>query len=201
MRSFGQLCGEDMEEADLLVRSARARMLPILHANPLPAPAQIVIGTSLAVQPFASLVGMAKPTAARLLINRCASSACARRLPRPSPRASSEATGTTLSNGFRFHADGNYRDVLALGDCDDVVQQLVELAGWEEEFAALQAAASETHAAAMEALGFAAPVAGAHETAGRDEAVRTAHEVAEAVVEEMAAGGEQGERREREAEA
>ena len=82
----------------------------------------IVMGTSLAVQPFASLVGMVPAGATRLLINR-------------------ERVGerTALRGGFEFERNGA-RDLFFQGDCDEGVQQLVDGAGWREEFDAMAAA-------------------------------------------------------------
>lgn len=65
----------------------------------------IVMGTSLTVQPFASLPGFCAEGIPRLLIN-------------------SERVGTLGSR-----AD----DVLLLGDCDDGVRRLASALGWDEE--------------------------------------------------------------------
>eukprot|EP00927_Polykrikos_kofoidii_P056188 TRINITY_DN50357_c0_g1_i1.p1 TRINITY_DN50357_c0_g1~~TRINITY_DN50357_c0_g1_i1.p1 ORF type:complete len:331 (+),score=40.66 TRINITY_DN50357_c0_g1_i1:87-995(+) len=74
----------------------------------------IVIGTSLQVHPFASLVGKVGATVPRLLINM-------------------ERAGD-----FRFD-EPNMIDVFFQGDCDTGVQELVRLLGWEAEFADLLA--------------------------------------------------------------
>ena len=63
----------------------------------------IVMGTSLKVRPFASLIGKVPDTCPRLLLNR-----------QPVPEF-----------GFR----SNYRDVGVLGNTDDTVEQLAELMG------------------------------------------------------------------------
>ncbi|KAI9369283.1 DHS-like NAD/FAD-binding domain-containing protein [Aspergillus egyptiacus] len=65
----------------------------------------IVMGTSLSVQPFASLPSFCKDGTPRVLINR-------------------ERVG-----GMGSRPD----DVLILGDCDDGVQKLARALGWEEE--------------------------------------------------------------------
>lgn len=39
---------------------------------------------------------------------------------------------------FVRESQGNYRDALFLGDCDDGVRQLCEALGWEEELQDLQ---------------------------------------------------------------
>lgn len=69
----------------------------------------IVLGTSLTVQPFASLPGMTKEGTPRLLINK-------------------ERVG-----GIGSGSD----DVLVLGDCDDGVRKLAEACGWLDELEAL----------------------------------------------------------------
>ena len=71
----------------------------------------IVMGTSLTVQPFASLPGMVRETTPRVLINK-------------------ERVG-----GFGSRND----DVLLIGDCDDGVRRLAEACGWLDELEALWA--------------------------------------------------------------
>jgi len=82
----------------------------------------IVLGTSLVVQPFASLVGRAAKTAPRLLVNRDHAGRC-----------------EELTNGFRFHLEGkkNWRDAWYQGDCDTGCKALAEALGWREELQAL----------------------------------------------------------------
>ncbi|EGP86669.1 uncharacterized protein MYCGRDRAFT_100618 [Zymoseptoria tritici IPO323] len=79
-------------------------------ARGLPAEADlcIVMGTSLTVQPFASLPGMCRDDTPRVLINQ-------------------ERVG-----GLGGRSD----DVLILGDCDDGVRKLAEACGWTEELEA-----------------------------------------------------------------
>jgi NAD-dependent deacetylase sirtuin 2 len=82
----------------------------------------IVIGTSLAVQPFNQLIEKVKPSTPRLLINR---------------ERVREGNGPAR---FRFdeqdesNSDSSTcsqrRDVLALGECDAVVAELAALLGW-----------------------------------------------------------------------
>lgn len=98
---FSELHGKDLAECDLL----------------------IVLGTSLVVQPFASLVSLATPTAPRLLINR-------------------EPAGTCdqLEKGLRFEnqEEGqNWRDAWHEGDCDGGCRLLAKELGWESELDAL----------------------------------------------------------------
>jgi len=85
----------------------------------------IVIGTSLKVQPFASLVETVGDDCPRLLINR------------EEVHVASAFSKFLGIGGFTFNLEGNVRDVKALGDCQDVVKQLVELIGWKEEFEAM----------------------------------------------------------------
>ena len=59
----------------------------------------LVLGTSLAVQPFASLVGMTRPGVPRLLINR-------------------ERVGEHMPGGFDSSAASNAADGFYEGDCD-----------------------------------------------------------------------------------
>lgn len=79
----------------------------------------IVMGTSLTVQPFASLPGMVRETTPRVLINK-------------------ERVG-----GF----GSGYDDVLLIGDCDDGVRRLAEACGWLDELEALWAKTAPRDAA------------------------------------------------------
>lgn len=82
----------------------------------------IVMGTSLQVQPFASLVGKVPSKTPRLLINK-------------------EKTGQGdsffgllgLGGGMDFDSDKAYRDVAWLGHCDDGCLALAEFLGWKAE--------------------------------------------------------------------
>ncbi|GMH38656.1 hypothetical protein BSKO_06540 [Bryopsis sp. KO-2023] len=77
----------------------------------------IIMGSSLVVNPFASLVDAVTDTTPRLLINR-------------------EKVG-----GLEF-GSRNYRDAFYGGDCDNGVKKLVELMGWQDEFEAMLAKTS-----------------------------------------------------------
>lgn len=82
----------------------------------------IIIGTSLSVQPFASLVDNVPLTTPRFLINK-------------------EKCGQTnffaqlvgMHSGLNFDSDKNYRDVVWIGDCDDGCQNLADALGWGDE--------------------------------------------------------------------
>ncbi|KYO48947.1 NAD-dependent protein deacetylase sirtuin-2 [Alligator mississippiensis] len=93
----------------------------------------LVMGTSLQVQPFASLVSRVPAKTPRLLINK-------------------EKTGQSdfclsllgYGPGLDFDSDKAYRDVAWLGDCDAGCAALAELLGWKTE---LQELVKREHAA------------------------------------------------------
>jgi NAD-dependent deacetylase sirtuin 2 len=74
----------------------------------------LVVGTSLAVQPFASLVDLGKPVMPRVLINK-------------------ERVGDKSKGGSFDFSPGAYtpRDVFLPGEADDSIAEIVEAAGWE----------------------------------------------------------------------
>lgn len=76
----------------------------------------IVMGTSLKVQPFASLINQPGAACPRFLINR-------------------DAVGraTRGQDGFRFGPQGSGRDVFQKSDCDDGVLELCRQLGWKKE--------------------------------------------------------------------
>uniref|UniRef100_A0A670ZPH1 NAD-dependent protein deacetylase n=1 Tax=Pseudonaja textilis TaxID=8673 RepID=A0A670ZPH1_PSETE len=92
----------------------------------------IIMGTSLQVQPFASLVSRVPTNTPRLLINK-------------------EKTGESdpfmslmgLGCGMDFDSEKAYRDVAWLGDCDEGCLALAELLGWKKE---LQELVKKEHA-------------------------------------------------------
>ena len=73
----------------------------------------IIIGTSLTVQPFASLIERVGEDCPRLLINM-------------------EKSGTG-SGGLMFDKPANYRDVALLGDCDSGCRKLADKLGWTKD--------------------------------------------------------------------
>ncbi|XP_074075111.1 NAD-dependent protein deacetylase sirtuin-2 isoform X1 [Macrotis lagotis] len=93
----------------------------------------IIMGTSLQVQPFASLVSKAPLSTPRLLINK-------------------EKTGQRdpflglmgLGGSMDFDSDKAYRDVAWLGDCDEGCLALADLLGWKKE---LEELVKKEHAA------------------------------------------------------
>jgi len=81
----------------------------------------IILGTSLVVQPFASLINKVKPTCPRLLINM---------------EKVGEATNLESiisGGGLRFEGRGSCRDVALLGPCDDGIRELSKRLDWEKE--------------------------------------------------------------------
>ena len=81
-----------------------------------------MLGTSLAVQPFAGLVGKVGPCTPRLLINR----------ERVGERGT--AGGRGLGRPFDFErAQPHSNDVLYLGDCDAAVRELATALGWQAD--------------------------------------------------------------------
>ncbi|KAK5581325.1 hypothetical protein RB653_001356 [Dictyostelium firmibasis] len=74
----------------------------------------LVIGTSLKVHPFASLINFAKDIP-RVLINF-------------------EEVGTNPYGGFKFNNPSNKLDVKCIGDCQSLVLDLIKLLGWENDF-------------------------------------------------------------------
>eukprot|EP00455_Lapot_gusevi_P022871 TRINITY_DN2380_c0_g1_i7.p1 TRINITY_DN2380_c0_g1~~TRINITY_DN2380_c0_g1_i7.p1 ORF type:complete len:469 (-),score=115.30 TRINITY_DN2380_c0_g1_i7:45-1328(-) len=92
----------------------------------------LVMGTSLKVQPFASLVCNVNDECPRVLINR-------------------EKVGNRVANnrlfrlfdedGFNFDGPDNFRDVFVQGDCDAGVRQFAQILGWEADLDALIQAA------------------------------------------------------------
>lgn len=81
----------------------------------------IILGTSLEVQPFASLINRVNNSCVRLLINR---------------EAVGESAGGSLksllfNDGLQFNQPDNKRDVCWLGDCDDGIENLARELGLE----------------------------------------------------------------------
>ncbi|EEB16380.1 NAD-dependent deacetylase sirtuin-2, putative [Pediculus humanus corporis] len=98
---FFSLSEEDFPKADLL----------------------IIMGSSLAVQPFASLVDRVNSNCPRLLLNR-----------EKAGQKDKFMSIFGLGGGLDLDSDKNYRDVAFLGDCDELCEQLVDLLGWKQEF-------------------------------------------------------------------
>ncbi|KAH8264039.1 hypothetical protein KR038_000958 [Drosophila bunnanda] len=82
----------------------------------------IIMGTSLEVLPFASLVQRPGPRCVRLLINRDAVG-----------QASFVPWMAAHENSLLYNKPNNTRDVAFLGDCDAGVLALAKALGWEDE--------------------------------------------------------------------
>ncbi|XP_012512431.1 PREDICTED: NAD-dependent protein deacetylase sirtuin-2 [Propithecus coquereli] len=100
-----------------------ARFFSCMQSDFQKADLLIVMGTSLQVQPFASLIGKAPLSTPRLLINK-------------------EKTGQRdpflgmmlgLGGSMDFDSKKAYRDVAWLGDCDQGCLALADLLGWKKE--------------------------------------------------------------------
>ncbi|XP_067412819.1 NAD-dependent protein deacetylase sirtuin-2 isoform X2 [Emydura macquarii macquarii] len=93
----------------------------------------IILGTSLQVQPFASLVSRAPTNTPRLLINK-------EKTGQSDPFMSMMGFGS----GMDFDSEKAYRDVAWLGECDEGCTALAELLGWKNE---LEELVKKEHAA------------------------------------------------------
>ena len=105
----------------------------------------IVMGTSLQVQPFASLVAKVPPSCPRLLLNREPVGTLPPEIPHPALAAL-----YGLDAPFLFlpeHAMHNWRDAAHLGDCDEGVRALCGEMGWQEDLDALCETAAAARAA------------------------------------------------------
>jgi len=85
----------------------------------------LVLGTSLQVQPFASLIRKVSSKTPRVLINMQEVAVA----PEFSP---------DYSGGFTFNYPANVRDVKWIGDCQDGIAKLCELLGWTEHLETLK---------------------------------------------------------------
>ncbi|KAJ6245626.1 nad-dependent protein deacetylase sirtuin-2 [Anaeramoeba flamelloides] len=83
----------------------------------------IVIGTSLKVMPFNSLIRKVKDSCPRVLINL--------------EEVAVHGTGSWTSfssKGFQFNENGNIRDVKKIGNCQKSIQEIIKICGWVDEF-------------------------------------------------------------------
>jgi NAD-dependent SIR2 family protein deacetylase len=87
----------------------------------------LVFGTSLKVQPVASLPGAVHWLCPRVLLNREAV------FIEGEPLGENDMPRIGGDNGFRFERGDNYRDVLYKGDCDAACMELAGLLGWKDE--------------------------------------------------------------------
>ncbi|XP_064622393.1 NAD-dependent protein deacetylase sirtuin-2-like isoform X2 [Lineus longissimus] len=98
--AFFQSIKKDMPECDLL----------------------IIMGTSLAVQPFASMVGQVPETTPRLYINL-----------QKTGQGDPLLALLGMGGGLQFDQENNYRDVFWQGTCDDGSYALADALGWGDE--------------------------------------------------------------------
>jgi len=82
----------------------------------------VVMGTSLAVTPFANTMHLCNPKSPRLLINL---------------ERVGQIDNYSNGNGFLFDRRDNFRDVEMLGPCDEVVRVLCERIGWLQDLETL----------------------------------------------------------------
>ncbi|XP_069699063.1 NAD-dependent protein deacetylase sirtuin-2 [Periplaneta americana] len=82
----------------------------------------IIMGSSLTVQPFASLIDKVPTNCPRLLINR-----------EKAGQRDRLMAMLGMSSGMDFDSDKNFRDVLWQGDCDEGCQVLADKLGWGDE--------------------------------------------------------------------
>jgi NAD-dependent deacetylase sirtuin 2 len=87
----------------------------------------IILGSSLAVQPFASLTDRVPKTCPRLLINR-----------EKAGQKSGIMAMLGFGGGLDFDGKDNTRDVAWLGDCDDGCLLLAEKLSWGDELKKLR---------------------------------------------------------------
>jgi len=81
----------------------------------------IILGTSLVVQPFASLIDRVSKDCPRLLINM------------EKAGVASRLDQIIVGGGLQIDRAGNYRDVAWLGDCDQGCKELAKDLGWDKE--------------------------------------------------------------------
>ncbi|XP_067875028.1 NAD-dependent protein deacetylase sirtuin-2 isoform X2 [Heterodontus francisci] len=82
----------------------------------------IIMGTSLQVQPFASLASRVSDATPRLLINK-----------ETTRQGDPVMALLGLGNSLDFDSEKAYRDVAYVGSCDDGCLALADLLGWKEE--------------------------------------------------------------------
>ncbi|KAJ8611886.1 hypothetical protein CTAYLR_005814 [Chrysophaeum taylorii] len=101
------------------------RFFATLQRDFLAADLLLVVGTSLRVYPFASLIDLVAPTTPRLLVNR---DRVGENLP----------FKNTVASGFDFSENATLpRDVFYRGDADDAAFALADFIGWREDLDAL----------------------------------------------------------------
>ncbi|XP_048474306.1 NAD-dependent protein deacetylase sirtuin-2 isoform X3 [Rhincodon typus] len=118
------------EECDSVVKpdiiffgdSLPQRFFPAMESDFPKCDLLIIMGTSLQVQPFASLANRVSDTTPRLLINKEITQ-------QHDPMMALLGLGSSLD----FDSSRAYRDVAYVGSCDDGCLALADLLGWKEE--------------------------------------------------------------------
>ncbi|CAF1529948.1 unnamed protein product [Adineta steineri] len=81
----------------------------------------IIMGTSLQVAPFNTLITRVNKKCPRLLINM-------------EPAGNAAVAWEPLTNVLKFDSEKNYRDVFHKSSCDDGVAEMTKLLGWQNDF-------------------------------------------------------------------
>ncbi|DBB05735.1 hypothetical protein WJX77_006542 [Trebouxia sp. C0004] len=120
------LCTEGLVKPDIVFfgEGLPARFFQYMATDFSKADLLIVMGTSITVQPFASLIDKVRSDVPRVLINR-----------EKVGEADPELKRLGVEHGFNF-GESNYRDVLYLDvlyNCDDGTNELCKLLGWTED--------------------------------------------------------------------
>ncbi|KAK7067012.1 NAD-dependent protein deacetylase sirtuin-2 [Halocaridina rubra] len=105
--------------------SLPSRYFKLMHSDFPKCDLLIILGTSLTVQPFASLIDNVPSSCPRLLINR-------EKAGKIDPMVAL-LQGMSGGGGLALDSSSNYRDVALLGDCDDGCMKLAEQLGWKED--------------------------------------------------------------------
>ncbi|KAJ1550576.1 NAD-dependent protein deacetylase sirtuin-2, partial [Cladochytrium tenue] len=133
-------CGRGVVKPDITFfgESLPRRFLELCDADLRAADALLVLGTSLSVQPFASLLGRVRPRVPRLLVNREVVAAA----------SSLRGGGGAASFDFDGSVHEYRRDALFLGACDDGCRELARALGLEAKLDEAMAEVRRAHARA-----------------------------------------------------
>jgi NAD-dependent deacetylase sirtuin 2 len=149
-------CGNGVVKPDIVFfgESLPKRYFDLSETDLRKADLLLVFGTSLKVQPFASLVRSVVDECPRVLINR-------ERVGEAVPFGSASDFQFQSSGGFVFDGPTAYRDVFLEGDVQESVLKLAELCGWKADLQALMDAWESSNAATVAPVGAGAPTAAA----------------------------------------
>lgn len=122
-------CATGVVKPDIVFfgESLPKRYFELAHTDLPQADLLLVFGTSLKVQPFASLVRHVADSCPRVLVNR----------ERVGEAYGDDDFQFQASGGFVFDGPGAYRDVFCEGDVQESVLRLADLCGWRDELDAL----------------------------------------------------------------